>query len=131
AASFAKAVVVGSREDLDEDTRTAFVRTGTAHILAVSGFNVAIVALVISQLLRLIGIGKRHTRIPITMLAILAYALIVGLQPSVVRALIMVEVVLFATLIERIRNPLNIVSSAALINLMLRPFDLFDAGFQL
>src|ERR1019366_6928369 len=51
--------------------------------------------------------------------------------PSVVRALLMIELYLLAKLLERKPDPLNIVMSAAAINLLLRPYDLFDVGFQL
>ena len=128
---FVEAVVLGDRSDMDKETLNDFTTSGVAHILAVSGFNVAIVALVVAQLLRLFGIYWFRTRISITMAMVLLYSAIVGFQPSVVRALLMIELYLVAQLFERRPDPLNIVMSAAAINLMLRPFDLFDVGFQL
>jgi competence protein ComEC len=131
ARGFVEAVVLGDRSDMDKETLNDFTTSGVAHILAVSGFNVAIVALVVAQLLRILGIYWFRTRISITMLMILFYSAIVGFQPSVVRALLMIELYLIAKLLERKPDPLNIVMSAAAINLLLRPYDLFDVGFQL
>ena len=131
ARGFVEAVVLGDRNDMDKETLGDFTTSGVAHILAVSGFNVAIVALVVAQLLRLFGIYWFRTRTSITMAMVLLYAGIVGFQPSVVRALFMIELYLLAQLLERKPDPLNIVASAAAINLLLRPYDVFDVGFQL
>jgi competence protein ComEC len=131
ARGFVEAVVLGDRSDMDKETLNDFTTSGVAHILAVSGFNVAIVSLVVAQLLRIFGIYWFRTRISITMLMVLLYSAIVGFQPSVVRALLMIELYLIAQLLERKPDPLNIVMSAAVINLLLRPYDLFDVGFQL
>ncbi len=131
ARGFVEAVVLGDRSDMDKETLNDFTTAGVAHILAVSGFNVAIVALVVAQLLRIFGIYWLRTRISITMVMVLLYSAIVGFQPSVVRALLMIELYLLAKLLERKPDPLNIVMSAAAINLLLRPYDLFDVGFQL
>ncbi|HZK76681.1 MAG TPA: DNA internalization-related competence protein ComEC/Rec2, partial [Candidatus Kapabacteria bacterium] len=131
ARGFVEAVVLGDRSDMDKATLDDFTTSGVAYILAVSGFNVAIVSLVVAQLLRIFGIYGFRTRISITMLMVLLYSAIVGFQPSVVRALLMIELYLIALLTERKPDPLNIVMSAAAINLLVRPFDLFDVGFQL
>jgi len=131
ARGFVEAVVLGDRSDMDKETLNDFTTSGVAYILAVSGFNVAIVSLVVAQLLRIFGIYWFRTRISITMVMVLLYSAVVGFQPSVVRALLMIELYLIALLLERKPDPINIVMSAAAINLLLRPFDLFDVGFQL
>jgi competence protein ComEC len=131
ARAFVKAVVLGERTDMDKETLNDFTASGVAHILAVSGFNVAIISLVTAQLLRLLGIYWRRPRIMVTMLVVLLYSAIVGFQPSVVRAAIMIELYLLAQLLERMPDPTNILFGAAALNLIVRPADLFDAGFQL
>src|SRR5665213_2516275 len=108
ARGFVEAVVLGDRSDMDKETLNDFTTSGVAYILAVSGFNVAIVSLVVSQLLRIFGIYGFRTRITITMLMVLLYSAIVGFQPSVVRALLMIELYLIALLAERKPDPLNI-----------------------
>lgn len=128
---FVKAVVLGDRGDMTRETLDDFTTSGVAHILAVSGFNVAIVSIVIAQLLRIFGIYWHRPRTVITMLAVFVYCAIVGWQPSVVRALFMIELYLLAILLERKPDPLNIIASAAAIELLFRPSDLFDVSFQL
>lgn len=129
--AFLEAVVIGERDDMDHDEYEAFTRVGISHILAVSGFNVGIVALLVSQLLRLIGLVRLRPRVFTLMAAVLAYSAIVGFEPSVVRALIMIEIYFLSLLIERQRDAVNIVATAAAFNLLLRPNDLFEVGFQL
>ncbi|MDP4198675.1 MAG: DNA internalization-related competence protein ComEC/Rec2 [Bacteroidota bacterium] len=128
---FIKAVVLGDRGEMERETLDDFTVAGVAHILAVSGFNVAIVGIVIAQLLRIFGIFWHRPRTIITMIAVFAYAAIVGWQPSVVRALFMIELYLLALLFERKPDSLNIIASAALVELVIRPSDLFDVSFQL
>jgi competence protein ComEC len=128
---FVKAVVLGDRAEMERETVDNFTTAGVAHILAVSGFNVAIVALVFAQLLRLIGVTRLRARTIVTMLAVIAYAFIVGWQPSVSRAVLMIVLYLTATLLERKTDSLNIIASAAALELLVRPLDLFDVGFQL
>ncbi len=131
ARGFVIAVVLGDREEMDKETLGNFTTAGVSHILAVSGFNVAIVALVVAQLLRLFGVYWQRWRISITMVMVFLYCVVVGFQPSVVRALIMIELYQLALLIERKPDPLNIIASAVVIELIGRPADLFDVGFQL
>jgi competence protein ComEC len=129
--AFLAAVVVGERDDMGHVEYEAFTRAGISHILAVSGFNVGIVALLVSQLLRMIGLVRLRPRTLTLMLAVFAYSAIVGFEPSVVRALIMIEIYYCSVLIERQRDAVNIVATAAAINLLIRPNDLFEVGFQL
>jgi competence protein ComEC len=129
--SFVEAVVLGERTDISEETLSDFTRSGVSHILAVSGFNVAIIAAAIAQLLRLFGFRRRGLRTLLAMACVAMYCLIVGFEPSVVRAFLMIELYFIAKLTERKPDAVNIACSAAIITLLFRPFDLFDVGFQL
>ena len=62
ARGFVKAVVLGDRNEMERETLDDFTTAGVAHILAVSGFNVAIVSIVVAQLLRLFGIFWHRPR---------------------------------------------------------------------
>ena len=129
--SFVEAVVLGERTDISEETLSDFTRSGVSHILAVSGFNVAIIAAAIAQLLLLFGFRRRGLRTILAMVCVAMYCLIVGFEPSVVRAFLMIELYFIAKLTERKPDAANIACSAAIITLLFRPFDLFDVGFQL
>ena len=107
-----------------------FRRAGVYHVLAVSGFNVALVASTAWAVLALARAPRRLTALA-AIAVVLGFAAVVGSQPSVVRATIMAVLVLGALLVEREAAVLNSLALAALAILALRPDDLHDPGFQL
>jgi competence protein ComEC len=123
-------IVLGERADLPPSAMEAFSRTGVVHILAVSGFNVGLVALLALVILRTLRVPRRGA-VWSTMGVLFLYAWVTELSPSVVRATIMGMVLLAGTLLERECHPLNSLAFAALIILRLWPLALFDPGFQL
>lgn len=129
-AGLMQALILGDRYDIPRYIMDLFVQTGTAHILAISGFNVGIVAALIFLVLRILPIGRKAQYI-ITILLLIGYAFLTGLKPPVVRATIMAVVFLASFLIEREVEPLNSLALAALIILIGNPLNLFDIGFQL
>lgn len=131
ASGFVRAVVLGTRGELPEATILDFKYSGLTHLLAISGFNIAVVGLLIAQGLLLIGIRRRSIRLPITAVGVAFYCLVVGLEPSVLRAMIMVELYILALLIERKSDLANIAALTALVHVIIDPFVVHDAGFQL
>lgn len=127
---FLSALILGQRQNLPEETREIFVRTGTSHIIAISGFNVGIIVFIILIFLKAIGI-KRRLRYIITIPLLLIHMYAVGLSPSVVRATIMAIILLFGYLINRESHLTNSLSLSALIILAYNPLQIFDIGFQL
>jgi competence protein ComEC len=125
-----KAFVLGDRSNLPNSFKQMFVETGTAHILAISGLNIGIVVYLLLIFLKTIPI-PRKLQILITILMISFYAFMTGFGPSVVRATIMAVIFLLGILFEREAHSLNSLALAALIILLLNPFNLFDIGFQL
>ncbi len=123
-------IILGERQNFPQDIRRAFIQTGTGHIIAISGFNVGIVAFIALILLKALGI-KRKARYGITIPLLILHMYAVGLSASVVRATIMAVVVLIAYLIEREPHIINNLSLAALVILGYNPLQLFDVGFQL
>lgn len=128
---FVNAVVLGDKSGLTAETLYDFQRAGLTHILVVSGFNVGIVALLVYYLLRLVGLSYRRLRIALSMAAVLFYCLVVGLEPSVFRALVVIEFVFIAKLLERKPDVGNLTAAAALVTILLNPYAFFDIGFQL
>ena len=106
------------------------MRTGTIHILVVSGFNVGIVALIIILLLKLIRI-PRKIRPAITILCLIVYCLVTGASNPVVRATVMAVIFLLGYLLEREPDIYNSLSLAVIFILAFNPRQLFDIGFQL
>jgi competence protein ComEC len=123
-------LVLGSRTALPADVQEAFRSAGVFHVLAVSGFNVALLAGAVWTLVRAAGGGRRAAAAS-GIVAVLAFAAVVGPEPSVVRATIMAVLVLTAVLLEREASVTNSLALAALAILAVRPGDLRDPGFQL
>ena len=123
-------LLLGDRTELPRDLDEAFRRAGVYHVLAVSGFNVALLAASVWALCRLLRVPHRLSAVT-AIVVVIAFALVVGPEPSVLRAVVMAVLVLSATLLDRDASVTNSLALAALAILAVRPSDLFDPGFQL
>lgn len=123
-------IILGERQNIPDDIRQSFIRTGTSHIIAISGFNVGLVVFMALILLKAARI-KRKIRYVLAIPILIIHMLGVGASSSVVRATIMAMAVLAGYLLERETNIVNSLSLSALIILGYNPMQLFDAGFQL
>ena len=124
------AMVAGDRTYLTERLRVGFERTGSFHMLVVSGFHLAVVAAGILWIARRL----RLPRVPatcLTLLASFAYALFTGFATPVQRSLWMIALYLLGRLVYRERSPLNTIGFAALCLLAVSPRSLFDASLQM
>jgi competence protein ComEC len=123
-------LLLGERTTLPPEIDTGFRRAGVYHLLAVSGFNVALVAGSTFALLRLVHFARRVAAAG-AIVVVAGFAAVVGPQPSVLRSAIMATLVLGALVVEREASVLNALALAAIVILALRPSDLHDPGFQL
>jgi competence protein ComEC len=123
-------LLLGDRAGLPAEIDDAFRRAGVYHVLAVSGFNVALVGGSAFALFCALARGRRVAAAA-AIAVVVAFALIAGPAPSVLRALVMAVLVLAALLLEREPSVLNGLALAALAVLAARPGDLADPGFQL
>lgn len=129
-AGLMQAILLGDRTDIPRPITLLFVHTGTAHILAISGFNVGIIAAMIFLLLKTAPIGRRP-QFAVTMALLVFYAFLTGSQSPVVRATIMAVVFFSSFLLERETDPFNTLALAALLILLVNPLGLYDLGFQM
>ena len=123
-------LLLGERSALPREMDDAFRRAGVYHVLAVSGFNVALVSASIFAALSMVGVSRRVTA-GVAAAALVGFALVVGGQASVLRATIMGLILLGGVLLERESQLPNALGLAALALLAWRPGDLWDPGFQL
>lgn len=123
-------VVLGEDEGLPERVRQDFRASGLAHLLAVSGQNVAFIALGVFGLGWLLRLS-RVVRELLTVGAIAAYVLAVGWQPSVIRAGVAGALASLAWLAARPRDRWHFLALGALVLLVWAPTSLFEPGFQL
>lgn len=124
------AMVLGERKNIPRLVNNSMVKSGTVHILVVSGFNVGVVAFSMNLLLKIIRL-PRKIRVILAAICLLLYCLITGASNPVVRATVMGVFILFAYLFQRQPDIYNSLAAAALFILIMNPRQLFDVGFAL
>lgn len=128
-AGFLSGVLLGIEDDISEEVERAFQQTGTAHLVAISGYNMALLAGLVLKALR-----KRFSLLWTGVLAILvigSYTILVGAAPAVIRAGLMSSLAMTAHLIGRKQaGPFTLVLTVAILSAF-NPLLLWDAGFQL
>src|SRR5260370_34044005 len=120
----------GGKARVPPEADEAFRRAGVYHILAVSGFNVALLASFVFFVLASLGIPRRPTAVAATF-SLVGFALVVGGQPSVLRATVMGLMLLLAVLLERESQLPNSLALAGLRLLALGPRGALEPGFPL
>lgn len=126
----AQAILLGARERLDSRDRMTFMRTGTIHLLVVSGLHVGLLAVAVWAIV-CSGLLPRRTGLLLTAGLVVAYALIAGGRPPVLRASVLVVLTLLSYTVGRRVSPANLLSAAALVVLAINPTELFRSGTQL
>ena len=129
-AALIDAMVIGEESFIDRDTRVDFQRSGTYHVLVVSGMNVSILAFVVFWTLRRLRLGD----VPATLLTVafcVAYAFTTEVGAPVWRATLMCVIYLGTRLLYRDRAMVNALGAAALGLLIVDPRQLFTASFQM
>ena len=127
-AGLAAGILIGLRDRVDRDVATAFTTAGVSHVVAISGWNIAIVAAAIAAIAGALG---RRRRTVVTAVAIVSYIAFAGASPSVLRAGAMAGVVLLARESGRAGRAAAALGWAATLLLMADPTLITDAGFQL
>jgi competence protein ComEC len=130
-ASLAQGIILGMRGNIPADLNTDFTRSGTAHLLAISGQNIGIMTGILLAIgLWLFG-RKRNLYIWLALVVIWFYTIITGMNPPVVRGAIMASVFLFAEALVRQRSGMAALICAAAVMVGVSPYILGDASFQL
>lgn len=126
-------LTLGYREQMDKQVKRRFSMTGVAHVLAVSGFHVAVVCGFFSFLFKIIPF--RRFMAPLKFLSIIVilwvFVYITGLASSAIRAAVMLTLYLVGRLSGRSTDSYNILAASAFCMLVYDPLYLFDIGFQL
>ena len=127
-ASLLKSLLLADRSDIDFETKTAFINSGVIHVLAVSGLHTGFIILF---LLLIFGRFNIYFRSFAAILGLLVFMCITGLPVSVFRASVMAIVIIIAFMLNRSTNLFNSLASAALIILIVNPYEIYSPGFQL
>jgi competence protein ComEC len=121
----------GDTADLDDATLNAFRTTGLAHLVAVSGENVAVLLVVVVLFSRFVIKRGRWLRALVAMPPLVFFAFLTGLQPSVLRAVITAGVALAVVAEGRRAEALDLTAFAFVVLTLASPDVLFNIGFQL
>jgi competence protein ComEC len=128
-ASLLSGILLGIESGIPPDLRQAYNATGTAHIIAISGFNIAIIAGLFGRFFtRWLG-ARRGTLAAV--LGIDVYTVLVGAGASVVRAALMAGLALAAQRLGRQGDALAGLGAAAIGMTLVNPYTVWDVGFQL
>lgn len=124
-------LLYGARAGFSSEVNNDFSRAGITHIVAISGYNISVVASVLMGGLLMIGLNRRRA-FWFAMFGIILFVLFTGASASVVRAGVMGVIVLLASQLGRLSRIGNVLVFTAAVMLLLNPFVLvWDAGFQL
>ena len=129
-AALATGFLIGETRDIPSSVYSMFRDSGTLHLLAVSGSNVALVLIFIAAVMRPMNLSRRVKSL-LLLGVILLFTLLSYAEPSVVRASVMAMLVITVGLLNRRYDLNNIIALTALIILLVEPGQLYDVGFQL
>lgn len=130
-AALVSGILLGSRQGIPNDIKEDFNRTGITHIIAISGFNITIIVVVLLNFFKAISINRKKAIWGIV-LGLIFFVVITGMSASVVRAGIMGFVVLLAKHLGRMSKVNNVLILSAVVMCFINPKVLiWDAGFQL
>jgi len=129
-ASFLNGILLGSRQNMSEDLKNDFNTAGISHITAISGYNITIVALLVSWFL--LFFFRRNVAFWFSVTAIFVFTILTGASASVVRSALMGGLVLLANNSGRLYDTKNSLALVAFLMVLASPMVLrYDIGFQL
>jgi competence protein ComEC len=133
AVNVASTLILGYKADLSNELLQAYSKTGTIHILSVSGGHVAIIYLLLNILFGFMERYKRGKVIKAVLIVSLIwyYALLTGFSPAVCRAAAMISLIIMGKTYSKYINTLNILAVSAFFLLLYNPLYIVDVGFQL
>lgn len=127
---FLSSVFLGRRELLHREENDIFRDVGATHLLAISGSNISLAAMILFFILRLVNVKFRLCLL-ISLIFLYVYTFLTGIASATVRAVIMYSVFACSFFFKRRVEPLNSLGLAGLISLVINPWSVFDVGFQL
>ena len=128
-APIALATLLGDQERLSDSTKDAFLETGSIHLLVISGTHIAMLAGIVWQTARGIAMPTPW-QLGVTIFTVSLYSLIVGAEPSVMRATILTIATLAAFSRGRMASAGNLLGAAALAVIFFNPCEVFRSGTQ-
>jgi competence protein ComEC len=129
ASALLDALLIGSREDVPESLYDGFLRTGSLHILALSGLHVTVIYGIVIWLLAFVR--RQWIRVLLAMLVLIFYQVLAGFMPSLLRATVMIVIGGVGIALDRDSEPVNLLAISCIVILLMDPFQVFSLSFQL
>lgn len=129
-APLAEALVLGQRETLSRETTQRIARAGLAHLLAISGLHVGMLAAAFFGLMRVARLRLLQAHVA-TVVVTFAYVVLIGAPASAVRAALMVAIWTLTRMAGRASSAYDVLGLAAILLLLARPWSVTEPGFQL
>ena len=130
-ASLAEGLLLGIRSHMPDELKSDFSRTGTSHLLAISGFNLAVIGGAILGAAAWVFGRQRPVYLLVTLIVVWLYSALTGMQPPVFRSAIMFSLFIVALGLGRPGNALPALALSAAVMVGLSPRVLWDVSFQL
>lgn len=131
-AAFLKAILMGDKTGLDQETRMTFANGGTAHMLALSGLHMGILAGMLMWLMWPVrALGRYKWGYAAAIALLWGYVFLTGMAHSSVRACIMISLAFIGIIAERKNSSPHALCCACLLIMLADTSAVFDAGFQL
>jgi ComEC/Rec2-related protein len=129
-ASLIATLLIGEKSGLDKNQKLLYQKNGLAHILAISGMHIALIALGIEKMLELFGMGRRSRNITV-MVMVFFYGIMTGFAASTVRAVIMLIMRYTAFFFKRSADTPTDMMTALLILAIINPASVSSAGLRM
>ena len=125
-----KALLLGERGEISRDLNESFAKCGVIHALAISGLHIGFLSLIFYTLFSLLRFSYK-VKIIAVIISLLLYNVLIGFEPPIARASLMGALFFIGLIIQRKTNIFNVISTAAIIILLINPLQLFQPAFQL
>lgn len=126
--NFINSFLLGMKDDLSEEEKEMFSKTGTSHIIAISGLHTNIICILIAYVIR--GINKLY-KLFILIVIMVLYSIMVGFSPSIVRAVAFVAVMYLSVFLFKKRDGITTLSLIASLLIINNPYTIYNVSFQL
>lgn len=123
-----KAILLGDRAYMDEDTKDLYQKCGIIHILSVSALHISILGMGLYEFLRRLKV-KGVVAVPFAILFMYVYGTMCGMSTSAFRAILMFSLRLLAPVVKRTYDILTALALAGLLLLIEQPLYLYNSGF--
>ncbi len=119
------ALLTGDRNYIDEKVKNSFVKSGTIHLLAISGLHIGLIAAIISLFIFWIPVNYRN----IVLIVVLGLYVLFVNRPSAYRAFLVISFFILSSLLQRDIKPLRSLIIIALFLILIKPYYVIDRGF--